>query len=133
MAGCGSKSHVLTFDQIYYTSRTHSQLRQLTSELLKTNFPHKIIDGAPPTTAANSVEAEEEGVSLVPLGSRRQLCINEKVRALAKTSGDERLNEACLDMQKACKARCDFLPSKDEEGKMLDARDGILVRTSQSH
>ena len=38
---------------------------------------------------------------MVPLGSRKQLCINEKVRALAKGGGDERMNEACLDMQKA--------------------------------
>jgi hypothetical protein len=29
------------------------------------------------------------------------LCINEKVRALAKKGGDERMNEACLDMQKS--------------------------------
>jgi hypothetical protein len=40
-------------------------------------------------------------VSLVPLGSRKQLCINEKVRALARKGGDERMNEACLDMQKS--------------------------------
>jgi hypothetical protein len=42
-------------------------------------------------------------VSLVPLGSRKQLCINEKVRALARKGGDERMNEACLDMQKSGK------------------------------
>jgi chromosome transmission fidelity protein 1 len=41
---------------------------------------------------------------MVPLGSRKQLCINEKVRALAKGGGDERMNEACLDMQKSGKA-----------------------------
>lgn len=124
----------LTPTQIYYTSRTHSQLRQLTSELLKTNFPHKIVEGASSEPTVTSTESEEDGVSLVPLGSRKQLCINDKVRALAKTSGDERLNEACLDMQKAGKARCDFLPAKDEEGRMLDARDGILVsnRASQN-
>jgi hypothetical protein len=29
------------------------------------------------------------------------LCINEKVRALARKGGDERMNEACLDMQKS--------------------------------
>ncbi len=38
---------------------------------------------------------------MVPLGSRKQLCINEKVRALARKGGDERMNEACLDMQKS--------------------------------
>ena len=40
-------------------------------------------------------------VSLVPLGSRKQLCINDRVRPLAKKGGDERMNEACLDMQKS--------------------------------
>jgi len=39
----------------------------------------------------------------VPLGSRKQLCINGKVRDLAKNGNDERMNEACLDMQKAGK------------------------------
>lgn len=39
-------------------------------------------------------------MSLVPLASRRQMCINDKVRALAK-GGEEKMNEACLDMQKS--------------------------------
>ena len=77
---------------------------------------------------------------MIPLGSRKQLCINEKVRAAAKSGGDERLNEACLDMQKSgefergCgpdwsgKARCEYLPSKSDNGAMVDARDAVLVR-----
>jgi chromosome transmission fidelity protein 1 len=81
---------------------------------------------------------------MVPLGSRKQLCINDKVRALAKGGSDERMNEACLDMQKSgqlddCmrkvdraevvigKTRCEYLPGKGEEGKMVDARDSILA------
>lgn len=75
--------------QIYYTSRTHTQLRQLTSELQKTSFPEPL------------PESDNQPVSLVPLGSRKQLCINDKVRALATKGGDERMNEACLDMQKS--------------------------------
>ena len=71
---------------------------------------------------------EAFGVSLVPLGSRKQLCINEKVRALAKGGSDERMNEACLDMQKSGKTRCEYLPAKDD-GAMLDARDDVLVST----
>lgn len=87
---------VLSDKQIYYTSRTHTQLRQLTTELLKTSFPHPEID-------QEGGGVESSGVSLVPLGSRKQLCINEKVRSLAKGGNDERMNEACLDMQKAGK------------------------------
>ncbi|KJE05212.1 chromosome transmission fidelity protein 1 [Cryptococcus gattii NT-10] len=99
--------------EVYYTSRTHTQLRQLTSELLKTSFANY-----DPMPESPSAEAPSHGVSLVPLGSRKQLCINEKVRALARKGGDERMNEACLDMQK---------PAKTDEIMMLDARDMILT------
>jgi chromosome transmission fidelity protein 1 len=81
--------------QIYFTSRTHTQLRQLTSELLKTTFVNSS------TESSRSSPESGDGVSMVPLASRKQLCINEKVRALGKMGGDERMNEACLDMQKA--------------------------------
>lgn len=96
--------------QIYYTSRTHTQLRQLTAELLKTEFPD------PPSADAESPDGKEENpeatpVSLVPLGSRKQLCINDKVRALAAKGGDERMNEACLDMQKSGMCLSAPLPS----------------------
>ncbi|RSH93859.1 minichromosome maintenance protein 5 [Saitozyma podzolica] len=107
--------------KIYYTSRTHTQLRQLTSELLKTSFARSS------DTPDLIVEHAELGVSLVPLGSRKQLCINDKVRSLAKNGSDERINEACLDMQKAGKTRCEFLPSKADETAMLDARDAVLA------
>ncbi|KIR32908.1 chromosome transmission fidelity protein 1 [Cryptococcus deuterogattii MMRL2647] len=108
--------------KVYYTSRTHTQLRQLTSELLKTSFANY-----DPMPESPSAEAPSHGVSLVPLGSRKQLCINEKVRALARKGGDERMNEACLDMQKPGKGRCEFLPAKTDEIMMLDARDMILA------
>ena len=82
---------------------------------------------------------------MVPLGSRKQLCINDQVRALGQKGGDERMNEACLEMQKSglpvCdedgimltsqgKDRCPHLPSKADETAMIDARDSVLVRRS---
>jgi chromosome transmission fidelity protein 1 len=128
--------------QIYYTSRTHTQLRQLTSELLKTSFPAKIETSSDHSSASRSASShpalEDEGVSLVPLASRRQLCINPKVQVLGKKGGDERMNEACLDMQKGGTSaggggRCQFLPKKEDEGEMLDMRDAVLVSDPVVH
>ncbi|EIW70152.1 hypothetical protein TREMEDRAFT_29466 [Tremella mesenterica DSM 1558] len=103
--------------EIYFASRTHTQLRQLTSELLKTTF-------VPSSSDTPDSEGDTHGISMVPLGSRKQLCINDKVRALARNGGDERMNEACLDMQKS--SECEFLP-KSEDVAMLDARDAVLA------
>lgn len=117
--------------KVYFASRTHSQLRQLTSELLKTTFSGER-DSAAPADGELSVEVDDP-VSLVPLASRRQMCINDKVRSLR----EDRLNEACLDMQKsgelydtpsklmAGAQRCPYLPKED--GPMLDARDSVLA------
>ena len=85
-------------------------------------------DADDPSPDADMAKEASHGVSIVPLGSRKQLCINDRVRALAANGrGDERMNEACLDMQKSGGKRCEFLP-KEEDGKMADARDAILVR-----
>ncbi|KAL7410162.1 helicase C-terminal domain-containing protein [Mrakia frigida] len=82
-----------TLTKIYITSRTHSQLSQLLSELLKTSF-------------ASHVRA-------VALGSRKNLCVNEEVRKGGETGLDER----CLDLQSAKgEKRCEFLPGKEEGG-----------------
>jgi hypothetical protein len=61
--------------KIFLTSRTHSQLSQLLSELHKTPF------------AAH--------IRTVTLGSRKNLCINDDVRK----GGDLGLDERCLDLQ----------------------------------
>jgi hypothetical protein len=66
--------------QIYYCSRTHSQLTQFVQELRKTAYADEL--------------------RLVSLGSRRNLCINDQVRALGSIA---RMNESCLEMQKSGK------------------------------
>ncbi|OUC43931.1 DEAD2 domain protein, partial [Trichinella nativa] len=63
--------------KIYYCSRTHSQLAQIAQELCKS--------------------VHEESTTMVTLGSRQTLCINESVRKL-KSVG--LMNEKCLDLQK---------------------------------
>lgn len=64
--------------QIFFCSRTHSQLAQIVAELRKT--PHG------------------QNVRCIALGSRQQLCINAQVRRLPNIA---LINERCLDMAQA--------------------------------
>uniref|UniRef100_A0A8C9VAC2 ATP-dependent DNA helicase DDX11 n=1 Tax=Scleropages formosus TaxID=113540 RepID=A0A8C9VAC2_SCLFO len=63
--------------KIYYCSRTHSQLAQFVHEVQKSPFA--------------------ENISLVSLGSRQNLCINEEVRRLGSV---QLINDRCMEMQK---------------------------------
>lgn len=98
--------------QIFFVSRTHSQLVQFVGELKKTRF--------------------YPGMSLVSLGSRKQLCINPDVQKLSSVA---MMNERCMDLQnekvkkkndkdktvtkKTC--RCPYLRrGSPEEGVMTD-------------
>ncbi|KAG7522150.1 ATP-dependent DNA helicase DDX11 [Solea senegalensis] len=63
--------------KIYYCSRTHSQLAQFVHEVQKSPF--------------------SKDISLVTLGSRQNLCINEEVRRLGSI---QRINDRCMEMQK---------------------------------
>jgi chromosome transmission fidelity protein 1 len=63
------------FPKIIYCSRTHSQIAQFVGELKKTVF---------------------RNCRCVSLGSRKQLCINDEVRALPL---DAMMSETCLEMQ----------------------------------
>uniref|UniRef100_A0A7N8Y6B8 DEAD/H (Asp-Glu-Ala-Asp/His) box helicase 11 n=1 Tax=Mastacembelus armatus TaxID=205130 RepID=A0A7N8Y6B8_9TELE len=67
----------LAYSQIYYCSRTHSQLAQFVHEVQKSPF--------------------SKDISLVTLGSRQNLCINEEVRRLGSI---QRINDRCMEMQK---------------------------------
>ncbi|KAM2016374.1 hypothetical protein ACFX16_046794 [Malus domestica] len=63
--------------QVYFCSRTHSQLSQFIKELRKTIFANKM--------------------KVVSLGSRKNCCINEEVLKLGNST---RINERCLELQK---------------------------------
>lgn len=81
---------------IYFSSRTHSQLNQFSNQLSLTKFEP-------------SFEGIQERTKYLPLGSRKQLCINKKVRNISKS--DANINDACIDLQNL-KEGCEFL-SKD--------------------
>ncbi|KAH9889576.1 uncharacterized protein BXZ73DRAFT_86028, partial [Epithele typhae] len=122
--------------KIYYTSRTHSQLAQVLHELEKlklrlnialpstapTHRPHD--SGKRQASEMDDGMDEEEGTGAraVSLGSRKQLCINDRLKQKA---GD--LDEACRQMLgEKGNTRCPHLPTIDEETRMLDLRDQIL-------
>ncbi|KAM3870578.1 ATP-dependent DNA helicase DDX11 [Diretmus argenteus] len=63
--------------KIYYCSRTHSQLAQFVHEVQKSPF--------------------SKDISLVTLGSRQNLCINDEVLRLGSI---QRINDRCMEMQK---------------------------------
>lgn len=81
--------------KIFFVSRTHSQLSQFSSQLKMTSFPSSI-------TNLNS-----ERVKYLPLGSRKQLCINASVYSLNDLQA---INKACQNLQKEPN-RCTFLPN----------------------
>uniref|UniRef100_A0A8C7GCD9 ATP-dependent DNA helicase DDX11 n=1 Tax=Oncorhynchus kisutch TaxID=8019 RepID=A0A8C7GCD9_ONCKI len=72
-------------------SRTHSQLAQFVHEVQKSPF--------------------SQDISLVPLGSRQNMCVNEEVRRLGSV---QRINDRCMEMQKN---KHDQRPKEVEGGK----------------
>jgi chromosome transmission fidelity protein 1 len=160
-----------TCTKIYYASRTHSQLSQVLHELekLKINLSpasvvalhsngretqQRLSDVASAKRRISTHDEEDESfppdiptidVRVVSLGSRKQLCINEKLRSKA---GD--LDEACRQLlsgelsihnhsvteeidhlTEKGDRRCPHLPPMDDEVRMLDFRDQILVSLQQ--
>ncbi|CEP63558.1 DNA helicase LALA0_S08e05336g [Lachancea lanzarotensis] len=76
-----SGSNLASPVKIFFASRTHSQLSQFASQLRLPSFP-------------SSIESlEKERIKLVPLGSRKQLCINAKV----SKSPSHTINDSCMD------------------------------------
>ena len=119
--------------QVFYASRTHSQLSQFVSEIRKTAFANPSLPSAtntrPPSTSV-SPSPTLHPVRVIPLGSRQQLCINDEVREKSRGS-NEALGDLCLELQKGTalekSARCKYLPPMGEPAKMNTFRDRALV------
>lgn len=113
--------------KIFYCSRTHSQLSQFAGELRRVTFPSSI----PPDPENDGKDDDpsklEEAVKHLSLGSRKNLCINPRVRALENSTA---INERCLDLHQsgvAADKKCSFLPSKDDDALILQFRDHALA------
>lgn len=81
--------------QIFFCSRTHSQLSQVVNELKKTVYGNAI--------------------RVIQLASRQQFCINPEVRAL---NSNALINERCLELKKGkSKGTCCKSTDTDKDGR----------------
>lgn len=106
-----SNTHVSSFDcpiNIYFSSRTHSQLNQ---------FAHQL---SLPTLESSFIDINER-VKFLPLGGRKQLCINDNIRKY----NDSSINDACIDLQ--TKSGCDY------KSKNLDTKYFIDLSLTKIH
>lgn len=115
-AATGEEPPDISETKVIFCSRTHSQLTQFINELRRVT--------PPPGFVACSTQDEASRLSQVvkhlPLGSRKNLCINEKVARLSSTAA---INDRCLELQKpgiSKDHKCPFLPSK-ENRNAIDA------------
>ncbi|KAF5382526.1 hypothetical protein D9615_002808 [Tricholomella constricta] len=134
-SGLGDGEEEPTCTKIYYASRTHSQLTQILPELLRLKLSLRVFSHHPSTNESippgkkRPIEDLDTGAEITPctrtvaLGSRKQLCINDELRAKSRD-----LDEGCRELlgEKGDK-RCPHLPLVRDEGKMLDFRDQILA------
>ena len=112
--------------KIYYCSRTHSQLTQFVQELRRVKLPA-------PSWMSEAFEDSGQRmdnlrIKHVPLASRKNLCINDKVLALGSVSA---INERCLELQdpKTSKNnKCPFLPKKDSAPLLEDFKGHTLAK-----
>ncbi len=81
--------------QIFYCSRTHSQLSQFVGELRRVDLP-PALDAVPLDNGGDGQSQLEEALKHLTLGSRKNLCINPKVSCLGSATA---INERCLELQ----------------------------------
>ena len=108
--------------KIFFCSRTHSQLTQFVHEVRRVKLPAS-------SWEKDTQDSEEISVVRhVPLGSRKNLCINPNVSKLGSVTA---INEKCLDLQQPGTPkddRCPFLPNKDNETLVNDFRDYTFAK-----
>ncbi|KAL9042613.1 MAG: hypothetical protein Q9180_000484 [Flavoplaca navasiana] len=113
--------------KIFFCSRTHSQLTQFVNELRRVEFPKTLRLEDERECMAGNVQ-QESPIRHLPLGSRRNLCINPGVVNAGSTKA---INERCLDLQQSStpqEKKCPFLPNKHNEVLVNKFRDHTLAR-----
>ena len=112
--------------KILYSSRTHSQLAQFVQEVRRVDLPS-------PSWMTNEYQsrngASDESVPVkhLPLGSRKNLCINPKISKLGSTPA---INERCLELQQPNTPKghkCPFLPTNENRTLINDFRDSTMA------
>ena len=111
--------------KIFFSSRTHSQLTQFSSELIRVKMPPAIT----PDSSQSNAEGQDlvEDVKHLTLGSRKNLCINPNVKKLGNATA---INERCLELQQAgssSDSKCAFMPTKEKEALVTNFRDHALA------
>lgn len=113
--------------KVFFCSRTHSQLSQFVSELRRVRLP-----SAPwfdrKTGSSPTGGQQQQIVKHLPLGSRKNLCINTKVAMAGSTTA---INERCIELQQPSvsqEKKCAFLPKKENEALVNDFRDHTLAQ-----
>lgn len=102
-----TKSEDQEFPQIFFCSRTHSQLNQFSSQLTLTKFP--------PT-----YDNVAERTKYLPLGSRKQLCVHPRI---SKYRDASLINDACTDLQRDTTKSCSYYPNfRDEKTREVAAK-----------
>ena len=76
----------------------------------------------------NRSEEQQVQIKHLPLGSRKALCINQKVAKLGNASA---ISERCLELQQPDipkDQKCSFLPSKESATAVNDFQDHTLAK-----
>ncbi|KAL8862465.1 MAG: hypothetical protein Q9178_000962 [Gyalolechia marmorata] len=113
--------------KIFFCSRTHSQLTQFINELRRVKIPETLWYHDHEECLTGNGQ-QESSIKHLPLGSRRNLCINPSV---VKADSTTAINERCLDLQQPStpqEKKCPFLPNKHNEVLVNEFRDHTLAR-----
>lgn len=112
--------------KIYFCSRTHSQLSQFVQEVRRVDLPRPPWAGEI-DPSENVTPDKKVTIKHLPLGSRKNLCINPQVSRLGSTAA---INDRCLELQQpdTPKAhKCAYLPKDESESLVNTFRDHSLV------